>query len=65
MVEVMKGINSYYLISDGSIMSYCICVCMLSFVYLQQIFLVICGSLVFDLIVYLGSIDFVMLDVDC
>lgn len=35
MIEVIKGINSYYLISDGSIMSYCICICMLSYVYLQ------------------------------
>jgi len=35
-----------------------------SFPHLQQIPSVINGSLVSDLIVYLGSIDFVMSDVD-
>ncbi|WP_112289927.1 NADH-quinone oxidoreductase subunit C/D [Rahnella sp. AN3-3W3] len=64
MVEATKGINSYYLTSDGSTMSYRTRVRTPSFPHLQQIPSVIRGSLVSDLIVYLGSIDFVMSDVD-
>ncbi|MCR3755208.1 MAG: NADH:quinone oxidoreductase subunit CD [Candidatus Westeberhardia cardiocondylae] len=64
MVEGTKGINSYYLISDGSTMSYRTRIRTPSFPHLQQIPSVIRGSLLSDLIVYLGSIDFVMSDVD-
>ncbi|MXP67304.1 NADH-quinone oxidoreductase subunit C/D [Pantoea sp. Aalb] len=64
MIEGTKGINSYYLISDGNTMSYRTRVRTPSFPHLQQIPSVIRGSLVSDLIVYLGSIDFVMSDVD-
>ena len=64
MVEATKGINSYYLTSDGSTMSYRTRIRTRSFAHLQQIPAVIRGSLVSDLIVYLGSIDFVMSDVD-
>lgn len=63
MVEATKGINSYYLTSDGSTMSYRTRVRTPSFAHLQQIPSAIRGSLVSDLIVYLGSIDFVMSDV--
>ncbi len=64
MVEATKGINSYYLTSDGSTMSYRTRIRTPSYAHLQQIPAVIRGSLVSDLIVYLGSIDFVMSDVD-
>lgn len=64
MIEATKGINSYYLISDNSTMSYRTRIRTPSFAHLQQIPSVIRGSLVSDLIVYLGSIDFVMSDVD-
>lgn len=64
MVEASKGINSYYLISDGNTMSYRTRIRTPSFAHLQQIPSVIRGSLISDLIVYLGSIDFVMSDVD-
>lgn len=64
MVEATKGINSYYLTSDGSTMSYRTRIRTPSYEHLQQIPAVIRGSLVSDLIVYLGSIDFVMSDVD-
>ncbi|HBY0220999.1 TPA: hypothetical protein MIN96_25330, partial [Klebsiella pneumoniae] len=64
MIEATKGINSYYLTSDGSTMSYRTRVRTPSFAHLQQIPSAIRGSLVSDLIVYLGSIDFVMSDVD-
>ncbi|VFS51910.1 NADH-quinone oxidoreductase subunit C/D [Budvicia aquatica] len=59
-----KGINSYYLTSDGGTMSYRTRVRTPSYAHLQQIPSVIRGCLVSDLIVYLGSIDFVMSDVD-
>lgn len=64
MVEATKGINSYYLISDGNTVSYRTRIRTPSFPHLQQIPSVIRGSLISDLIVYLGSIDFVMSDVD-
>ncbi|QJC32218.1 NADH-quinone oxidoreductase subunit C/D [Enterobacteriaceae endosymbiont of Donacia versicolorea] len=64
MVEATKGINSYYLISDGNTISYRTRIRTPSFPHLQQIPSVICGSLISDLITYLGSIDFVMSDVD-
>ncbi|MXP50875.1 NADH-quinone oxidoreductase subunit C/D [Pantoea sp. SoEX] len=64
MIEATKGINSYYLISDGGTMSYRTRIRTPSFPHLQQIPSVIRGSIISDLIVYLGSIDFVMSDVD-
>ena len=64
MIEATKGINSYYLTSDGSTMSYRTRIRTPSYAHLQQIPAAIRGSLVSDLIVYLGSIDFVMSDVD-
>ncbi|QCI24255.1 NADH-quinone oxidoreductase subunit C/D [Buchnera aphidicola (Muscaphis stroyani)] len=64
MIEATKGINSYYLISDGGTMSYRTRIRTPSFPHLQQIPAVIRGSSISDLIVYLGSIDFVMSDVD-
>ncbi|CAL4319944.1 NADH-quinone oxidoreductase subunit C/D [Buchnera aphidicola (Mindarus abietinus)] len=64
MIEATKGINSYYLISDGGTMSYRTRIRTPSFAHLQQIPSVIRGSLLSDLITYLGSIDFVMSDVD-
>ncbi|XBC43453.1 MAG: NADH-quinone oxidoreductase subunit C/D [Buchnera aphidicola (Meitanaphis flavogallis)] len=64
MIEATKGINSYYLISDGNTISYRTRIRTPSFPHLQQIPSVIRGSLISDLIVYLGSIDFVMSDVD-
>ena len=59
-----KGINSYYLTSDGGTMSYRTRIRTPSFPHLQQIPSVIKGEMVADLIAYLGSIDFVMADVD-
>ena len=64
MIEATKGANSYYLTSDGSTMSYRTRIRTPSFAHLQQIPAVIRGSMVPDLIAYLGSIDFVMADVD-
>jgi NADH-quinone oxidoreductase subunit C/D len=64
MIEATKGINSYYLTSDGGTMSYRTRIRTPSYPHLQQIPSVINGSMVADLIAYLGSIDFVMADVD-
>lgn len=64
MIEATKGANSYYLTSDGSTMSYRTRVRTPSFPHLQQIPSVIRGCFVSDLVIYLGSIDFVMSDVD-
>ncbi|MFW5823396.1 MAG: NADH-quinone oxidoreductase subunit C/D [Marinobacter sp.] len=64
MVEATKGINSYYLTSDGNTMSYRTRIRTPSFPHLQQIPAVIRGGFVPDLIAHLGSIDFVMADVD-
>lgn len=64
MIEATKGINSYYLTSDASAMSYRTRIRTPSFPHLQQIPSVIRGSMVPDLIAYLASIDFVMADVD-
>ena len=64
MIEATKGINSYYLTSDGGTMSYRTRIRVPSFAHLQQIPSVIRGSMIPDLIAYLASIDFVMADVD-
>lgn len=64
MIEATKGINSYYLTSDGGTMSYRTRIRTPSFPHLQQIPMVIRGSLIADLIAHLASIDFVMADVD-
>ncbi|WP_280547091.1 NADH-quinone oxidoreductase subunit C/D [Halomonas sp. 11-S5] len=64
MIEATKGINSYYLTSDGNTMSYRTRIRTPSFPHLQQIPAVMRGGFVPDLIAHLGSIDFVMADVD-
>jgi NADH-quinone oxidoreductase subunit C/D len=64
MIEATKGINSYYLTSDGSTMSYRTRIRTPSFPHLQQIPSVIKGAMIPDLIAYIASIDFVMADVD-
>jgi NADH-quinone oxidoreductase subunit C/D len=63
-IEASKGMTSYYLISDGNTMSYRTRIRTPSFPHLQMIPLIINGSFVADLIALLGSIDFVMADVD-
>jgi len=64
MIEATKGINSYYLTSDASTMSYRTRIRTPSFPHLQQIPAAINGQMVPDLIAYIASIDFVMADVD-
>ncbi|MDR3416107.1 MAG: NADH-quinone oxidoreductase subunit C/D [Nevskia sp.] len=64
LIEATKGINSYYLSSDGSTTSYRTRIRTPSFPHLQMIPYVINGSMIPDLIMLLASIDFVMADVD-
>ncbi|MEW5791833.1 MAG: NADH-quinone oxidoreductase subunit C/D [Pseudomonadota bacterium] len=63
-IEATKGNNSYYLISDGSTMSYRTRIRTPSFPHLQTIPLLSRGLMVPDLVAILGSLDFVMADVD-
>jgi len=63
-IEATKGANGYYLVSDGSTMSYRTRIRTPSFPHLQMIPLITRGFMIPDLIATLGSIDFVMADVD-
>jgi NADH-quinone oxidoreductase subunit C/D len=64
LIEATKGINSYYLTSDGNTMSYRTRIRTPSFPHLQMIPEVIRGRMIPDLVAHLASIDFVMADVD-
>jgi NADH-quinone oxidoreductase subunit C/D len=64
LIEATKGINSYYLTSDGNTMSYRTRIRTPSFPHLQMIPQVIRGRMIPDLVAHLASIDFVMADVD-
>ncbi|MEE8657810.1 Complex1-49kDa domain-containing protein [Acetobacteraceae bacterium EV16P] len=63
-IEATKGLNQYYLTSDGGTSSYRTRIRTPSFIHLQQIPLLAKGAMIADLIAILGSIDFVMADVD-
>ncbi|MDP9141707.1 MAG: NADH-quinone oxidoreductase subunit C/D [Pseudomonadota bacterium] len=63
-IEATKGLNSYYLTSDGGTMSYRTRIRTPSFAHLQMIPYISRGLMVPDLIAIIASIDFVMADVD-
>jgi len=63
-IEATKGCNGYYLISDGGIHAYRTRIRTPSFAHLQMIPFICRGLMVSDLLAILGSIDYVMADVD-
>ena len=63
-IEATKGLNTYYLVSDGGTGAYRTRIRTPSFPHLQMIPMLGRGTYLADLIAIVGSIDFVMADVD-
>lgn len=63
-VEASKGHNGYYLISDGSTMSYRTRIRTPSFPHIQFVPYYSRGYTIADLLCILGSVDFVLSDID-
>ena len=64
LIEATKGCNAYYLISDGNTTSYRTRIRTPSFAHLQMLPLIAKGMPIPDLMALLGSIDYVLADVD-
>ena len=63
-IEATKGNNGYYLISDEDIHAYRARIRTPSFAHIQMVPLISRGLMVPDLVAILGSVDYVLSDVD-
>jgi len=63
-VEATKGNHAYYLVSDGGTMSYRTRIRTPSFAHVQMVPLLSRGLTISDLVTILGSVDYVLADID-